>query len=174
MSNNAKQYFIYLRSSNLRVECSEEQFKSYYKEVDSYRRTQMNHGQCICPRSKWLTCDMDCLTCKHHTSGKCYSLDNHHTDDEGNEMNWMDQLQEQLPDLRTPSIEENVLDRAEATDILDRLAEVMPMALEIGRLREQGLSDTAISKEIGVPRKTFTDRLKKLRDQMKNEFPEYF
>ena len=60
MPNQDKQYTIYLRSANLRVPCTKQQFDDYYRDINAYRRTQMNHGRCVCPPSKWLHCDMDC------------------------------------------------------------------------------------------------------------------
>ncbi|MDO4650814.1 MAG: hypothetical protein Q4B26_19435 [Eubacteriales bacterium] len=174
MQTSDKQYYIYIRSTNTRVPCTKEQFKSYYRDIDAYRRTRMNHGQCTCPPSKWLTCDMDCCNCPYRTSGKNYSLDSQFTDKKGNPVNWLDFLQESMPDLQAPRVDEVVTNRSEALDILERLAELMPVALEIGRLREQGFTDTAISEEIGIPRKTFTDRLKRVRDELKADYPEFF
>ena len=89
-------------------------------------------------------------------------------------MTWLDHLQEKMPDLQSPSFADTYAEQSEMQTILARLNEIMPQAIIIGQLREQGLSDTAISQEIGVPRKTFTDRLKKARDILKKEFPELF
>lgn len=69
MPNQDKQYTIYLRSANLRVPCTKQQFDDYYRDINAYRRTQMNHGRCVCPPSKRLQCDMDCCTCPHRTNG---------------------------------------------------------------------------------------------------------
>ena len=63
----------------------------------------MNHGRCVCLLSKWLHCDMDCCTCPHRTSGDISYLDDSRVDDEGNEMTWLDHLQEKMPDLQSPS-----------------------------------------------------------------------
>lgn len=78
MSNNDKQYTIYLRSAEpgkRRVPCTKQQFDDYYRDINAYRRTQMNHGRCVCPPSRWLHCDMDCCTCPHRTSGDISYLD---------------------------------------------------------------------------------------------------
>ena len=177
MSNNDKQYTIYLRSAEpgkRRVPCTKQQFDDYYRDINAYRRTQMNHGRCVCPPSRWLHCDMDCCTCPHPTSGDVSYIDDSRVDDEGNEMTWLDHLQEKMPDLQSPSFADTYAEQSEMQTILARLNEIMPQAIIIGQLREQGLSDTAISKEISVPRKTFTDRLKKARDRLKKEFPELF
>ena len=174
MPNQDKHYTVYLRSAKMSVPCTKQQFDDYYRDINAYRRTQMNHGRCICPKSEWLYCDMDCGRCPHQTAGDMSSLDDGLIDDEGNEMNRLDHLQEKMPELQCTAFADTIAERSEMQAVLARLCEIMPKAVTIGRLREQGSSDTDISKEIGVPRKTFTDQLKKARDILKKEFPELF
>ena len=50
----------------------------------------------------------------------------------------------------------------------------MPEAVQIGKLRQQGMSDEAIAKIIGVKRTTFLSRLKKAKEQLAAEFPDRF
>ena len=50
----------------------------------------------------------------------------------------------------------------------------MPEAVEIGRLRQDGLSDEAIAEIIGIKRTTFLSRLKKAKEQLATEFPDRF
>ena len=50
----------------------------------------------------------------------------------------------------------------------------MPQAIEIGKLRQQGLTERQIEAEIGVGRKTYAYRLKKVREILAKEFPEIF
>lgn len=174
MKTNANQYYIYLRNTNQRISCTKEQFDDYYRDINAYRRTQMNHGCCVCPPFRWLSCDMDCYNCPYQTAGCVSSLNRSMRDDDGKEMEWLDHLQEKMPELQTPSPDDYVSDTLYMRQILDRLCEIMPQAVEIGRLREQGLSDAAIAGEIGIPRKTFTDRLKKAMGILQKEFPEFF
>ena len=169
MKTNDNQYYIYLRATKQRIHCTKEQFDDYYRDINAYRRTQQNHGRCVCPPSKRLYCDMDCYSCPYHAPGDMSSLDSGLEDDDGEEMNWLDHLQEEMPDLQVPSPADYVSDALYMRQILDRLCEIMPQAIEIGRLREQGLRDTAIAGEIGIPRKTFTDRLKKAMGILQNE-----
>ena len=172
MTNQDKQYSIYLRSAKLSVPCTKQQFDDYYRDINAYRRTQMNHGRCVCPPSKWLHCDMDCCTCPHRTSGDLSSLDDNYTDEEGNETPWLDRLQEKMPDLQTPRLDDQVSEVLYMREILDR--EIMPQAIEIGRLRQEGYTDVAISRMIGVKNTTFISRLKKARKTLQEEFPEFF
>lgn len=174
MKTNDKQYYIYLHSTGERVFCTKEEFGNYYRDINAYRRTQQNHGRCVCPPSRWLMCDMDCWTCPYRTPGDVSSLDSGRIDEEGSEMNWLDKLQEEAPDLRGSSTEEIVTNALYLRQILARLNEIMPQAMEIGRLRQMGLSEDAIAAEIGTGRKTYAYRLKKAAEQLEKEFPEFF
>ena len=58
------------------------------------------------------------------------------------------------------------------TQLLKRLQELMPEAIQIGKLREDGLSDEAIADIIGIKRTTFRSRLEKAREKLCEEFPE--
>lgn len=142
--------------------------------INAYRRTQMNHGRCVCPPSKRLMCDMDCWTCPYRTPGDLSSLDSGRIDDEGDEMNWLDHLQEEMPDLQAPSNEDIVTDALYMRQLLARLNEIMPQALEIGRLRQMGQSEDSIADEVGTGRKTYAYRIKKAAELLKKEFPEFF
>ena len=109
------------------------------------------------------------MTCPYYRRGNNLSLDYTETDDEGNEKAWIDDL----ADTSAP-IDEIVADTIELQLLFKRLAEIMPQALEIGRLRQQGLSEDAIAAQIGTGRKTYAYRLKKAADILKIEFPEFF
>ena len=174
MKNNANQYYIYLRSSNQRVAVTKEQFDDYYRDINAYRRTQQNHGRCVCPPSKRLLCDMDCFNCPYRTDGDVYSLDDNLCFEDGKEMNRLDYLQLEMPELQTPSNEDIVADTIYMQKMLDRLSELMPQAIEIGCLRQQGLSEDTIADRIRVGRKTYAYRLKKVADTLKKEFPDFF
>ena len=73
-----------------------------------------------------------------------------------------------------PSIEEVICDKAELDQLFDRLNELMPEAVQIGKLRQEGLSDEAIAKIIGIKRTTFRSRLEKAKAQLAAEFPDRF
>ena len=73
-----------------------------------------------------------------------------------------------------PSIEEIICDKAELDQLFARLNELMPEAVEIGRLRQDGLSDEAIAEIIGIKRTTFLSRLKKAKEQLATVFPDRF
>ncbi len=171
MTNN-RDFFI--RVGNQRFPCTKKQFDDYYRDINAYRRTQQNHGRCVCPQSKRLMCDMDCWTCPYQTNGDISYLDDSLFDEYGHEMTWLDHLQEQLPELQSLSVEDMAADSIDFRGVLERMSEIMPQAIEIGRLRQMGLSDEAIAAELQTPRMTLAYRLNKAAKILKKEFPEFF
>ena len=155
MKSNDEQCRIYIRKIKQWVPCTREQFDDYYRDINVYRRTQMNHGRCLCVPSNWPLCDMDCWTCPYYKTGDLSSLDSGRCDTGGEEMTWLDHLQEERPDLQSPSPEDYVSDSDYIHQILERLKEIMPQVIEIGVLRQKGLSEDAIAEQIGVGRKTY-------------------
>lgn len=59
---------IYIKAINEWYETTKEEHDNYYRDINAYRRTQQNHGNCACPRQKYFYCDMDCCTCKYRIS----------------------------------------------------------------------------------------------------------
>ena len=169
MTNNENQYTIYIRSTKESIPVSKEEFDAYYHDINIYRIRQQRHGRCVCPASKRLTCDMDCLTCPFHRMGDMRSLDYTETDDEGNETAWVDEI----PD-DSPLLEDIIIEASEMKALYARLTELMPEAIKIGEMRLEGLSEEAIGERIGIGRKTFAYRLKKVKAVLEKEFPDIF
>ena len=179
MENNVKQYNIFIRnfeSTHLKytkVPVTKEQFDDYYRDINAYRRTQMNHGRCVCPPSKWLLCNMDCWDCPYRTAGNICYLEEGLQNNDGEETDRLERLQEERSDLQTASMEDSVTDSIMMQEVLTRLTELMPQAVEIGKLRQQGLSDLAIAEVIGVRNTTFRSRLQSVRKKLEKEFPDF-
>ena len=169
MKNNDKQYYIYLRATKEEVPVSKEEFDAYYHDIDLYRRNQQRHGKCVCPANKRLTCDMDCLTCPFHRAGDQVSLNTTVNSDSEDPRDWVEDIEDGLPLL-----DEIVTEAAEMKELYTRLCELMPEAVEIGRLRLSGHSDRQIESEIGIGRKTFAYRIAKVKSILGNEFPDFF
>ena len=74
----------------------------------------------------------------------------------------------------SPSIESIVCDKVELDRLFARLNELMPEAIEIGRLRQQRLSDSAIADALGIKRTTFLSRQKKVKALLADEYPDFF
>lgn len=169
MTNNEKQYYIFIRSTGKRIPVSKEEFDNYYREINAFRQRQQYHHKCVCPANKRLSCDMDCFTCPYRRAGDTISLDYCMTDGEGNEKAIVDTF----PDS-SPLVEDLVTDRMVLEVLEARLTEIMPQTLEIINMRLNGMTDTAISKAISIPRKTFTDRWNKAVAIVKKDFPDIF
>ncbi len=167
MKNKENTRYIYIRSTKERIPCTQEEFDNYYREIDRYRINQQRHGMCVCPASKRLDCDMDCTACPFSRAGAFLSLNKTVEDEDGNEVEWGDLFED--PSAR---FDEAYTSNEAMKQLLDRLAELMPLALEIGKLRLQGYADRAIEKEVGVPRNTFYYQLKKVAAILKTEFPD--
>lgn len=169
MQKSEKQYTIYIRSTKESIPVSKKEFDDYYRDINAYRRTQMNHGKCVCPSSKWLSCDMDCVTCPFSRAGDSRSLDMPHISDDGTETPWVDDIP-----TDAPLLEEIVTNAAEMKELYARLSELMPEAVTIGQLRLDGVKDVDIAQIIGIKNTTFVMRLKKARSILEKEFPEIF
>jgi hypothetical protein len=96
-------------------------------------------------------------------------LDYISVDEDGNETCWSDNLEDP-----SPLIADMVSDSIRFHQLLGRINELMPQAVQIGQLRQLGYTEEAIAAEIGVGRKTYAYRLKKLKAALESEFPEFF
>lgn len=119
------------------------------------------HHECICPKNKFWLCDGCCDDCEFHTFATV-SLDAPLSDGEGT-------MADYLPD-NTPTPEEIVSDRDQLDRLIKRLRELDPDADKIIALWKDNpnLSDRKIAEAIGRPQKTFSDRMKKLRNEFKD------
>ena len=159
---------IYVKSNKKWIEVTKEQHDDYYRDINAYRRTQQNRGCCVCPSKKYYLCDMDCCNCEYRRSGRMVSADCGIYDDEGNELTLLDSIAD------TYDTEEIISDKLALRLLLERLDELMPDARKIGELRQAGMTDGSISKEIEIPRTTMISRLNKVRKLLEKEFPEFF
>lgn len=167
-TNDNHKYYIYLRSTKERIPCTKEEFENYCRDIHAFRMKQQRRGNCVCPKKKELSCDMDCATCPFRRITH-YSLDVSVTDDAGDERTWGDLLEDP-----SPLISDIVADTERMTQLFLKLNELMPQAIEIGRLRLQGLSDDAIAERIGVARTTSASRIKTVKSILAEEFAEFF
>ena len=110
-----------------------------------------------------------CQDCEFHAPGDTLSLDMPVANEDGDEVTLLDTLVD-----TAPTIESVICDKAELDQLFKRLNELMPEAVEIGKLRQDGLSDEVIAEIIGIKRTTFLSRLKKAKEQLAAEFPDRF
>lgn len=164
-TNDNQSKRIYDKTTKQWYEIPEDQYREYDRWRTTLRKRMQYRGECFCPRSKWWLCDGNCLDCEFHNS-TTVSLDDPLPDGEGT-------LADYVPD-DAPLIEEVLAEKAELDQLFARLQELMPEAKRIGELREEGLSDEAIAKIIGIKRTTFRSRLDKAKETLSKEFPDWF
>ena len=168
MNLNDNQYRIYLKSTREWVEIPEEVYREHVRYYDTFRKRQQSRGECACPKSKFWLCDGECWACEfHHAS--MLSVDYTIENEDGDTCSPLERLCDP-----SPSIESVVTDKAELDQLFARLNELMPEAIEIGKLRQQGFSDSAIADALGIKRTTFLSRLKKAKALLADEYPDFF
>lgn len=165
--NNVKR--IYDKQTKTWFEVSPEQYEEFDRWRTNLRKREQYHHRCMCPRSKWWLCDGMCQDCEFHAPGDTLSLDMPVSNEDGDEVTLLDTLVD-----TAPTIESVICDKAELDQLFERLNELMPEAVQIGKLRQDGLSDEAIAEIIGIKRTTFLSRLKKAKEQLATEFPDRF
>lgn len=168
MQSTDNQYRIYVKSAREWAPVPEELYREHVRYYDAFRKRKKSRGECACPKSRFWLCDGDCLVCEFRCSSMD-SLDFMTETEDGDAFSPLDRLCDP-----SPSIESVVCDKIELDRLFARLNELMPEAIEIGKLRQQGLSDSAISGALGIKRTTFLSRLKKVKALLEVEFPDFF
>lgn len=160
---------IYDKQTKTWFEVSPEQYEEFDRWRTNLRKREQYHHRCMCPRSKWWLCDGMCQDCEFHAPGDTLSLDMPVSNEDGDKVTLLDTLVD-----TAPTIESVICDKAELDQLFERLNELMPEAVQIGKLRQDGLSDEAIAEIIGIKRTTFLSRLKKAKEQLAAEFLDRF
>lgn len=166
MSTSKKHYRIYIKSTRQWVDVSKEVYRDHMHHCDATRKRMQYHGRCVCPKKQFWLCDADCLTCEFQRSGDTASLNQEFSSERDDSFTVLDTLVDP-----TPSIDDVIASRDEISQLLNYLAEIMPEAITVGIMREQGMSESAIAARLGIPRTTLRSRLCKAREQLKAEFP---
>ena len=134
---------IYIRSLNKSIEVSKEAHDDYYRDINAYRRTQQNHGRCVCPKADYRYCDMDCWTCKYRRCGDTLSLDCPTSNDEGDEETMLDKMVDEASDTAEIAADQLLLEA-----LIKRMDKLAPGIFRAFELRRDGLSDTEIAQEL--------------------------
>lgn len=166
---SSREYKVYIHRLKTWAEVTEEQYYTYYREIWSTRKRAQAHGQCMCPKSKIWICDGDCLACEFRAAGDCLSLDYTYLNKDGDNFTMLDS-----PNNESVSIEEIATAKIDIEQLLSQLDEIMPEARRIGELRLAGLTDTEISKLIGISRTTFLSRIKRAAKILEADYSDMF
>lgn len=146
MTNNSKSYFIYSKALGEKIPVSEQEVKSFYKDVARKRMREQYHGRCVCPKKYIWSCDGDCDICEYHRNDTV-SLDAEQSEDGANLYNL----------IATASAENIVQDRLLLEELLNRFRELDEDADRIIEMWMDGdkISDRKIAERLGRPQRTF-------------------
>jgi hypothetical protein len=159
---------IYIKDLHQWVPVSKTEFDNYYRDINTYRRRQQEHGRCICPANKRYLCDMDCGCCPFHKGGDELSLDYTVTDEDGNEKSWLDDVADD-----TPSIQSVLEDRDLLNALHAHLDELDPDGHRICSLIMQGCPERTAAAKLGLSRNTYTYRRDKLLTLLREALRDY-
>lgn len=120
---------IYIRSQRRWQEVPEEIYQEHTRFHDTYRHRMQDRGLCCCPRNKWWVCDSDCLTCEYRNADVIASLDSP-IGEEDDDLILMDTIADE-----SVAVSELASDRIVLEQLFKRLADLMPEAADIGKLR---------------------------------------
>lgn len=163
----SKPYRIYDKLTHTWYEVTPEQYKEFDRWRTNKRKREQAHGHCVCPRQKWWLCDGMCEDCEFKAAGDTISFDAPITNENGDSVSLLDTLV--FSDTDPSDI---ILDQILMRQLIKRLVELMPEAIEIGKLRQQGFKDEAIADRLGIKRTTFRSRLSKAEEKLREEFGE--
>jgi len=159
---------VYLKDLHQWVPVSKTDFDNYYRDINTYRRRQQEHGRCVCPASKRYLCDMDCCSCRFHSGGDELSLDYTVADDDGNEMSWLDDLADDAPSIQLILEDRDLLNSLHA-----RLDELDPDGRRICELIMQGCPERTAAEKLGLSRNTYVYRRDKLLTLLRETLRDY-
>ena len=160
-ANQSKEYRLYSKAARQWFTVSREQYEEYDRERTAFRKKMQHQGLCCCPRSKWWLCDMMCMYCDYRCDGTL-SLNMPQGDDE--DITLMDII----PD-GNPAMEDVQADRDLLNSLIRRLHEIDPNAESILAMWEENdkISDRAMAEALGCKQRTFADRMKRVRTELR-------
>ncbi len=160
----SKVYRIFDKTTKIKFEVTKDAYIKYMREIGTYRKSQQRAGKCDCPKKLFWLCDGCCQGCEFEIAVKS--------------------IFDYLPDTNIMIIEtissndkdhqDIVTDQELLVKLIDRLGEVMPEAIDIGKLRVQGKKDEEIAEILSVKRTTFRSRIEKAKDTLRDEFGDVF
>lgn len=151
-------HFIYSKALGEKIPVSDQEYKDFYKEVTRIRKKEQYHGRCFCPKKYIWSCDGDCDICEYHRTDTL-SLDAENTEDGAN-----------LYDMvETASMENIVEDRMLLEQLIKKFRQLDPDADRIIEMWADDFkaSDTKIAEALGRPQRTFSDQMKRYRDEFR-------
>jgi len=160
---------IYDKLTRTWFDVSKTEYDEYHRWQNKVQKKEKYHGRCICPPDLWWLCDGMCHDCEYHCAGDMQSLEVLSEIEHSEEVS----LLELFSSMDT-SLSEQIQSKVLTHQIMQRLKEIMPEAVEIGSLRLLGMTDKAISEKLSINRTTFRSRIEKARTILRKEFGDFF
>ena len=168
-------YSIFVSSIGKRIPVSEEVFKSYMRENDSYRRRMIRSNQCKCPTSKSTGCDTDCESCPYHCQGSdVESLEDTLMEDEECDDEFGDFIvSEEIEPWDDLDGETHFSRQERYVRMLKRMKELMPDAEKIAHMLLEKKSLLQSCRELGLDYNHVVFQLQRLKRRLKKEFKDW-
>ncbi len=164
MQNNDKQYFIYNEATHERITVSKEVHNAYYRESWRVRSREKTHLRCCCPVELKWECDADCTCCKYHKDPYAVSIDGEVPDTDELEVERIEN-----PDAADP--EREAITEILYDTLMDLFRQLDSNADRIADMRLKGYSERQIAVELGIPQRTYADRMKRTKTALRNKCP---
>ena len=144
------------------IPITEEQYQGLMPEIYNLRAREQYHGRCFVPKKKLWTCDGQCDLCQYRA-------------DDGGFTSW-DLLSERGFNSSDSAVllEDAVTNETVYPQVLERLKQLLPEALEVGRLRMAGYTETEAAEILGIQRVTYRYRVRRTKQILADEFPNVF
>ena len=139
------------------IPVSEEEYRRLMPPIWKHQKQRQALRMCSCTQYGMWKCDADCELCEYATSGHVTSLDEEYEVADKNQFK---------ADCDPESIVSNTM---LAHQILIRLNELCPEALEVGDLIQSGLSQREATEKLGINRTLYRYHLSKALRQIEIE-----
>jgi RNA polymerase, sigma-24 subunit, ECF subfamily len=161
MKKNNKKYHLYDKETHAWYPVSPDKYQEYDRWCTAIRKKKQYHNECACTQDKWWLCDGMCDWCEFYTP-TTVSLDDPLPGGKGTIGNYITD--------DAPMLEEIVSDLDILHRLIKRLHELDPDADKIIALWSENpnLSDNDVADAIGRPQETFSNRMRKLREEFKD------
>ena len=145
-----------------RIPITKEQYQGLMPEIYNHRTREQYHDRCYVPKKALWSCDGQCDMCRYHMDDGRFTS--------------ADLLSEQGFDPQDSAIlpEDAVTNDMVYPQVLERLKQLLPEALDIGRLRMAGYTETEAAEILGIARVTYRYRVRRAKRILADEFPNVF
>lgn len=146
---------------------SEEMYFAIGRPIWRHQKKMQAQGRCALNSLQMLwKCDGDCELCDFQCHGRCCSLDMEIEDNEGESCSLIDKVASNDPTPETAAVEKST-----AEQLLNRLAELCPEAIRVGKCKIEGdLSTYKALQMLDIVRSTYRYQISCAEKQLCEEF----